>query len=65
VQIRRAVLDPAQRERLHRAVAGLVDKPLEPEVVHLIVEERGQSATAVPLSASASAGTHAGGWNVA
>jgi len=52
VQIRRVVLDPAQRERLHRAVAGLVDKPLEPQVVHLMVEEGGAGVAgrALPLA---------------
>src|SRR5262249_62161878 len=38
VQVRRAVLDAAQGERLDRAVARLVEEALQVQVVHLVVE---------------------------
>jgi hypothetical protein len=46
VQVRRAVLDAAQRERLDEPVARLVlEEALQLQVVHLVVEvERGRMA---------------------
>ena len=39
VKVRRAVLDAAQRERLHRPIAGLVDEAFKLQIVHLVISE--------------------------
>src|SRR5207244_3661688 len=51
VEVGGAVLDPPQGEGLDRAVAGLLEEPLEVQVVHLMVEVegRGVAGRALPL----------------
>ncbi len=38
MEIRRAILDPAQRQSLYRASGSFVDETLNPEIVHLVIE---------------------------
>src|SRR4029077_10274877 len=46
MQVRRTVLDPAQREALDRAVARLTwQKALNMQIVHLVVEVEGRRVT--------------------
>ena len=52
MQVRRALLDAAQRKGLDRPQRGFVDKPLDSEIVHLVIEvERwGMTGGALPLA---------------
>ena len=49
VQIRRAVFNPPQRERLDRPNTGFLQEALQMQVVHLMVEVEGRGVTACAL----------------